>query len=186
MTFLLVLLFSAASGVVFRLRGSSSFAEWVGRGPGTIRLIWGFALALFAWIVDRGAGPEWWLLPVAPGWLAWPLLGLALYLGCSFAWWGSLDMGRREHTFARDFAMHSLRGATWTLPAAVVVFLSGAGPWWPLALAGASSGTIYALAWWFCPPSPPAQAIGTGPVEMGEYGFGTAIGFALLAGVAFA
>ncbi len=111
---------------MFRLRGSSTWAEWTGRGATSARLAWATLSALAAWSV---APQQEWTLPAA--------LAVALWLGCIPAWWGSLGVRT-----GREVAVHSLRGLVWTGPAALVVILHG-GVGWPLLLVGLLAGPVY-------------------------------------------
>lgn len=155
---------------LFRLRGSSSWQEWTGRGLTSIRLLWAGYLALAAYALDDGTDADWMhgALVVA--------LVLALWLGSIFGWWRSLDMGSHEGTAARDVVMHSLRGLVWTGPAALLVWLAGLAAPWPLILAGALCGPIY----WTARKLSASYA-----VQGGEWGFGFAVASALLFSVAF-
>ena len=149
-----VLLCAAVGAAGFRLRGSALWSRITGRGAGTARV--------FAWALP--------LAVVSPLPWAWvPALAAALWLGSLAAWWGSLDMGRNEGSFARDFALHALRGMVWVIPAALVLTAAGR-LWWPLLAAGALCAPIYAVAWriW------PVRA-----TEAAECGFGACIGAAI-------
>lgn len=119
---------------LFRLRGSSTWFEWTGRGATSIRLLWAFVSAGAAWLVSGH-------LEV----LTAALLGLGLWLGCILPWWGSL--GVRD---AWEVAKHSARGLVWVAPAAAALAGLQLGPFWPLLLVGALCGPVYLanrLAW---------------------------------------
>lgn len=154
----------------FRIRGDAAFARWTGRGATTARIVaWAIPVAASGWLL----GLEW---PVAVA------LGVAAWVGCLAPWWGSLDLGRHEGTWFRDFCLHSARGVLWTLPMAGVVFLAqfsvwptvGAGLWWPLLAAGALCGPAYELGYRI------REKRGT---EIGEALFGALIGGALVLAV---
>lgn len=116
----------AILAAMFRLRGSSTWAEWTGRGATSARLAWALLSALAVWTVAPHL--EWTVIA---------MLAVALWLGCLPAWWGSLGV----RTVA-EVALHSLRGLVWTAPAALVVFLHSE-LWWPLLLAGVLCGPVY-------------------------------------------
>lgn len=159
---------------LFRLRGSSSWEAWTGRGVGSARWLWAAFLGVSAWLVDNGSAGAWaWGFPVP---VVLPALIVALWAGSIGAWWGSLDMGTRDHTLSRDLLMHSLRGVVWTaFAAALVASLDLASPW-PLLAAGALCGPIYAASWRLWPGY---------AVQGGEWGFGAAVAAALLFSVAY-
>lgn len=131
---LIIILLTIGGAALFRVRGSSSWHEWTGRGATSIRLLWAAYLGTAA--AALGLSP----------WLA-AAVGFACFLGSVWPWWGSLDMGRNEGTLWRDMGMHSLRGLLWTAPPAAVLWGSGSGSPWLLLLAGAACGPIYAAAW---------------------------------------
>lgn len=155
----------------FRLRGAAAFMRWTGRGATTARIFaWALPVGLCAWALGA-----WWPYAIA--------LGVASWVGCLAPWYGSLDLGRHEGTWLRDFAMHSFRGVLWTLPMAAVLFAAqftvwpevGAGGWWWLLIAGALCGLLYEAGYRV------NEARGT---EIGEVLFGAAIGVALVLAVA--
>lgn len=102
---------------------------------------------------------------LAAGW-PWPVGGwrlALLFLALAAAWFagavacgtfGAIDAGRNEHGRARDFAMNSLRGLVYALPAAAAlaafraVHGDAGGAWWAAALplAGLLQGPAYELA----------------------------------------
>lgn len=143
----------------FRLRGDAIFARWTGRGATTARIV--------AWAVPCGL-IAWGLYGL---WYVGLAMGAAAFLGAVLGWWGSLDLGRVEGTWAKDFALHSLRGVLWTLPMAAAAWL-GAGDPLPLLIAGALCGVCYEIGWRF-------RAHQT---EIAEAIFGFAVGVGLVAG----
>lgn len=156
---LLATLLTAGGAAIFRLRGSSLWHEWTGRGATTIRLIWGTYLGAVAFIV---APLAWWVPPA---------LAVAFWLGTIGPWWGSLDLGRNEGSFARDFVLHTLRGFLWTLPAAAVLwFVVGWDAGW-LLVAGGLCGVIYAIS---------GRVYAARATENAEWAFGAAITASLL------
>jgi hypothetical protein len=163
---------TALGAASFWLRGSARFEEWTGRGKTTGDAAWAVVMAG---------------LCVAAG-LSWPwggALALALFAGGRLPWWGSLDFGTVSGTYARDFALHSLRGLLWTLAAGVVLWFAGGSPWAIAAgLSGLLAGPCWALGYLINPP----PLDGTEPrhpnaTEIGEIAFGAVTGAALLAAV---
>lgn len=148
----------AGGAALFRLRGSEEWARWTGRGATSIRLIWAAYLSLCAWWVGD---LDWWIaLALFP----------AFWLGAILPWWKSLDMGRRDGTFWRDFTLHTARGVLWTAPASAVLFGSPTSSIW-LLCAGLACGVVYAVSW----------ALRTkNQVEAAEWMFGLLIASALL------
>jgi hypothetical protein len=154
---------------LFRLRGSAAFARWTGRGKTTADAAFAIVLAVFAWASSEAVGDarvDWWETAI---------VAAALWFGGRLGWWDSLDLGRVEGTFWRDFLAHSARGALWTAPAAIAVLVLGLGPAVLLLLAGASAGVAYEIGWRI-PSTVPGLRQGT---EIGEALFGGAIGLAL-------
>jgi hypothetical protein len=148
---------AAVGGFGFWLRGSALFEKWTGRGATTARITcWALPLGLFGWALG--------LPPIEASALA-----VAAWIGCLAPWWDSLDLGRQEGTWLRDFAWHTLRGALWVAPIWLVVLLSF-GSWWPLAVVALLCGIVYELGYRLWP------AKGT---EVGEALFGALIGLAL-------
>jgi hypothetical protein len=99
-------------------------------------------------------------------------ISAALYIGTLAGWWRSLDLGRKEGEWLRDFVLHSARCLLWTLPAALVcaaatLDMTNAVP---LIAAGLLCGVFYEAGWRVYP----ARA-----TEIGEAIFGGAIGAAL-------
>lgn len=149
----------------FRIRGWAGFERLTGRGTTTARIVaWAIPCAI-AWLLLGGAPVE--ALAIAA----------AAWIGCLPGWWGSLDLGRQEGTWLRDFALHSARGALWTMPMAVVVWWIGA-EWWWLLIAGAACGLIYEAGYWIA-----ARTRWSG-TEWGEAMFGAMIGAALIGAAA--
>lgn len=111
---------------LFRLRGDAIVGSTTAG-----RLLWscgmaaGLAVVAFAW---------------------WPLiLALALFVGCLFPWWGSIDMGRNDGTWLKDAALQAIRGVLWVVPAAVVT-THFAGAWW-VVLVGLTAVPFYEIGW---------------------------------------
>ncbi len=152
-------LFIALGAAGFWLRGAAVFQRFTGRGATTARL--------FAWALPMGAASA-----LVTDWYNAAAVAVALYLGTLAGWWRSLDLGRHEGEWLRDFVLHSARGLLWTLPAALVcaaasLSLTAAVP---LIAAGLACGLIYELGWRVYPPR---------ATEIGETAFGAAIGGAL-------
>jgi hypothetical protein len=144
-------------GAGFRLRGAALFERITGRGATTARIVcFATPAGLLAWATG----------------FPWPYalaMGVAAWLGCLPPWWGSLDLGRHAGGYARDFALHTLRGVVWVAPMAAVAFLAGAA-WWPLILAGLMCGAVYEAGYRV------SERHGT---EIGEAAFGALIGAGL-------
>lgn len=152
-----------ALAVGFRLRGWEGFERITGRGATTARIV--------CWAIPVGLAS----LALGMSWLAALAMGIAAWVGCLPGWWGSLDMGRHEGGFWRDFALHSLRGVLWTAPMAAVLWWFG-GAWWSLVVAGAACGLIYEAGYRIAAIARGRMGGGT---EIGEALFGAAIGAAL-------
>lgn len=144
-----VMLSACLGAISFRVRGGWLGDLWGVPGQSS-RLLYATILAG----VVLAAGWPW---PV-DGWRL-ALLALALVA----AWFagavalgtlGAIDSGRNEHSRPRDFAMNSLRGVVYALPAAIVlaafrsVHGDAGGAWWAAALplAGLLQGPAYELA----------------------------------------
>lgn len=143
----------------FRLRGAAEFRQWTGRGATTARILcWAAPIGLIAW----GLHGEW---------HAGAALALAAWLGAIAGWWRSLDMGRVEGAWLRDFALHTVRGLLWTAPMALVAWLSAGTPW-PLLVAGLLCGLAYEAGW---------RLVRRNQTELAEVLFGALVGVGLAA-----
>lgn len=159
--FLPMLVGAIVGAAGFRLRGSKQWALWTGGGIGTARLFaWALPVALTAWLM---LPLEWWEAL---------LLWVALWAGALTAWWGSLDLGRMEGTWARDFGLHTLRGLVWVIPPAVALLLAHEPIWWAPLIAGACCGLVYEIGWQLQP---------RWAIETGEVLFGGLVGAAVMA-----
>lgn len=158
MTVALAILAPLILAAGFRLRGDAVFARWTGRGATTARIVaWAIPCGLIAW----GLYGEWYVgLAMA----------VAAFLGAILGWWQSLDLGRVEGTWLKDFAMHTLRGVLWTAPMGAAAWL-GAGNPVPLLIAGALCGVAYEIGWRF-------KARQT---EIAEAVFGAVVGLGMVA-----
>lgn len=141
---------AVAGAAAFRVRGG-----WItDRRPGFSGQLQRLIYAAIMTAVMLAAGWPW---PVD----GWRLVLLAVTLVA--AWFagavalgtlGAIDSGRNEGTRVRDFAMNSLRGLVYALPAAIVLAVFRAaygdpdGAWWAAALplAGLLQGPLYDLA----------------------------------------
>jgi len=153
--------------MLFRLRGSSAFERWTGRGATTARIVWAAGMAGVAHL----AGATWQEAAA---------LGAGLFVGCIQPWWQSLSLGDNAADGATvgQYLRHGLRGLWWTLPAALAVaaYASAIGlpEWRPaaiLAAAGLACVPAYQIGKW----SWPGRA-----TEVGEVLFGGAIGAAVV------
>ena len=67
------------------------------------------------------------VLPVSTALVLWSWIPLVcipgLYLGSVFGWGTIFDLGRRGHTFKRDFSLMLIRGFIWTFPAGLTLAL---------------------------------------------------------------
>jgi hypothetical protein len=159
---------SVVCGIGFRIRGglwNTVIVQYIPWGSTTARLV--------AWATPTAVlGTLWYGLT----WYYMPILILAVWLGCLLPWFGSLDMGRNQHSWGRDFAVISLRGVAWTLPASVVFLFVGALlPACGLLLCGAAMGIWYE-AGWRTPSMIPQFQQGS---ELGELYFGLMFGLTL-------
>jgi hypothetical protein len=152
-------LFVAIGAAGFWLRGAAVFQRWTGRGATTARLL--------AWALPMGA-----LSAVHTDWYNAAAIAVGLYLGTLLGWWRSLDLGRVEGEWLRDFVLHTARGLLWTLPAALVCAAASfdIANAVPLIVAGLLCGVLYEVGWRAYPPR---------ATEIGEATFGGAIGAAL-------
>ena len=130
---LLIAAGAVLGAATFWLRSSARWRELTGGGKRTGDAAWSLAMTLLA------------LLAGLPWWWAGPFL-LAVFLGGRLGWWGSLDYGTQNGTYAGDFALHSARGLFWTLPAGALLGAVGL-PW--ASILGAP-----ALAAWHAAPVP--------------------------------
>lgn len=121
----------------FRIRGDAKFMVWTGRGATTARIVaWATPIGLTAWHLYGGL------------WYVGLFMGVAAWLGAIAPWWDSIDMGRMEGRWIKDFALQTVRGVIWTAPMAAVALLSAGSPW-PLLIAGALCGVVYEIGWRF-------------------------------------
>ena len=158
---------AAVGAAGFWLRGAAVFQHLTGRGATTARIVaWALPLALLCWV----------LTPLAWWWCA--AISVALWAGCLPGWWGSLDLGRQAGDWRGDFALHTLRGELWAVPAVAVLFLAG-GAWWWLWGASRLCGLVYEVGWRLRPPPDPRRPNAT---EIGELAFGALLGAGLIAG----
>jgi len=163
---LFLILGVVTSALLNRVRGG-----WTGNlpfGATVARFVWAFGCAA---VINAQAAHVgiwgWWMLAI-------PVL---LWLGTVMGWQGSLDLGRNEDSWFRDFAVMTARGLLWTAPTAAAVFWFW-GIWaaLPLIVAGLLCAALYELAWYA--PKSWSLPFARGP-EMGEVLFGAAVGFGL-------
>jgi hypothetical protein len=141
----------------FRVRGWAGFQRLTGRGATTARIVaWAIPCGLVAWGLHGH-------------WYAGAAMAVAAWAGSLLGWWRSLDLGRHEGEWARDFALHTARGLLWTAPMALAAWLSGGLPW-PLLAAGLLCGLAYEAGWRLAPRR---------ATEIGEVAFGAIVGAAL-------
>jgi hypothetical protein len=109
-------------------------------------------------------------------WVYFPVLILAAWIGCLLPWWGTIDMGRKEGNWFRDFVVITFRGALWTLPMAAVFAYAGlTAVAVSLFAVGLAMGVWYE-AGWRTPSTCPGFSQGS---ELGELYFGFAYGLTL-------
>lgn len=102
----------------------------------------------------------------------------ALFLGMALVGWGqAMDIGRTGGTRWGDAVIMSGWGVLAVLPSTFVAGWLG-GHAWPLPIAGALFGLIYALLW-HLPRHPNWPGFAAGPTEWAEVACGCAIGNAL-------
>jgi hypothetical protein len=107
---------------------------------------------------------------------AWQLaiLAGAFLLGTPIGWFASLALWHDHGRAWRNFAFMTLRGLIFVAPACLALWWFGL-PWLVLAIAGASCGIVYAIAWLI--PSRVNQ-LEQGPA-LGEALFGAVLGAAI-------
>ncbi len=162
-----VLLSALACAVAYRLRGSELWAQATGRGVGTARIMWSFVC-----LAAVAAQAEAWWLPLAVFAVSFPVSTIHQM--------GSIDMGNRDGTFLRDFALQTFRGGVGGVGIAAAYWLAGEA-WLSPLLGGLAAGPAYALAW-----RTPVHADHMGkddPPEAGEILFGAAMGAGLALGL---
>lgn len=171
-------------GLAFRLRGGL-FGKEIGWGSTTARLVaWSLPVTLFV---------AYWYPPIlftafinyiSFDYLYIPLVFIGAYLGSVLGWWGTIDMGRIEGEWIKEFTLHSARGILWTAGVAGVFTLYGLFiPAIALLISGISCGIIYEIGWrtpTFFKPTPEG-GFNTGS-EIGEFLFGAVIGLAIALG----
>lgn len=158
---MLALLSAIACAAAFRLRGDAIWNEWTGSGTTGGRALWAgvVALCLFA------AGAGWWAVAAAP-----------ILFACAVPGWpGSIDLGRNEGSWLRDFGMMLLRGSLFTMPAGALLVWQVGPEFIPFMLAGWFAAPAYEVGWrvpvrW--------EYLRQGP-PLGEFLFGAVIGAAI-------
>lgn len=164
---ILSLVTAGALGIGFRMRGGL-WGENIGWGATTARICaWAIPVALATW--------AWYQF-------AWPYLlitGLLAFAGSTISWFGSIDMGRMQGTWTRDFLIMTAVGFARMIGVAALLAYTG---FWSgaiaVAVAGAMCGVMYELGW----RTPSTLAgFGQGP-EVGELYFGACVGLAISLG----
>lgn len=164
-------------------------------------MILGWAIWTALWWRLRGssAGDAWLHLPVggqiiratcalmiaAPALIAGmylaAALAVALFVGMAAAGWGkAMDIGRVAGKRIADAVTMSGWGLVAVAPSVGVFWWFGLS-WWPLLIAGALFGPIYALCWWIGDVRglPRVRLLAAGPTEWAEVFVGAVIGAAL-------
>lgn len=127
-----VLLMALAGAFGFRIRGDEIVGKLLG-GPSTNvgRLIWALSISGMAAILY---GPmALFLIP-------------AFFVGAIPGWFDSIDMGRNENSFERDFYVMMFRGVLFTMPAGIVLHFLGFNPML-FAWSGVLCPLIYSICW---------------------------------------
>jgi len=158
MAWLLLIFVALACGSAFRLRGSEIWDRWTRTGTSGGRALWAGVAGLSLYSVS--------LDPMAA------IALLLLYFAAIIGWPASIDLGRNEGTWARDFALMLARGLLFTLPAGAVMIHAQGWAFLPFALSGLLAAPLYEIAWrvpvrW--------DYLRQGP-PLGEFLFGAAIG----------
>lgn len=153
---LLVFLSLVVGGVGNWLRASSLFQEVTGRGATTARIL---CLALPLGLLSYFSGLLWWEAAI---------FGTALFLGSIGGWWGSLDLSRNEGSWIKDAILHTLRGAVWVAPVALVLLGLGFSFWWLALVPTLFILAAYELGWKIDPPA---------ATTVGDVLFGISLGF---------
>lgn len=164
----MILGWAAWAALWWRLRGSAEADAWIdlpggGQSARAICALMIAAPALIAGVYLAAA------------------LTAALFLGMVAAGWGkAMDIGRVAGRRLTDALGMSGWGLVATMPTAAVLWWFGLS-WWPLLIAGALFGPIYALCWWIGDVRglPRVRLLAAGPTEWGEVFVGAVIGAAL-------
>lgn len=154
----LICLKAIACGSAFRLRGSALWDQWTGTGTTGGRLIWAGTVTLCLFV----AGAKLWALAALP----------IMFLCAVPGWPASIDLGRNEGTWLRDFLIMTARGSLFTLPSgALLVWMVGP-QFLPFAASGVLAGVCYEIGWRI-----PVrfEHLRQGP-PLGEFIFGALIG----------
>lgn len=149
-------------GILFRIRGGLL------RLPSTTlgRLVWSIGMSIIPVSITLD-----WRLAILP---------VALFVGCVFPWWGSIDMGRDKGSWLIDAALQTARGVLWVLPAAcLLVWTHGWLAGGIVAATGLLCAPLYELGW---RTRSKVRGFAQGS-EIGEVYFGAAIGAGLAAAI---
>lgn len=163
--FLLNIILGGIIGAIgFRVRGGlwNDKIKW---GATTARLVaWSLPMSLITYTAFQFNQPLWYI----------PIFILTWWVGCLLGWWHSIDMGRLDGNWTKDFILQSIRGLFWTLPTAIAVcLLTQSIPISMIILlvSGLSCGICYEIGWRLSEKKPIM-----GGTEYGEFIFGLVIG----------
>ena len=148
------------AAILFRVRGGMWFGDsphWFTRGMWSV----GMGVIVFLSSLNMKAG-----VYVMP----------AFFVGTVLPWWGTIDLGRIEGRKDRDYALNSLRGLCFTLPAGAVLWWLGL-PWYA-GLVGLLCPICYEAGWRI---NSQIKDLRQGP-ELGELIFGALVGLSFCIG----
>jgi len=187
------ILFIVASTLIcgfgFWLRGSYKFEQAIGRGLTTAKLL--------TWSLPTGIITAAGLLLFTS--ISLPMIGLysvatgaAYFAGASLGWWRSLSLGHTRNSKDKPmwaaYLRHFARGLLWPVAAAVVLYFAGVS-WIFVALSGLFCVPAYHLGWMISPEEwdETDNLVPKNPnaTEIGEIGFGAAMGLGLGLALAF-
>lgn len=175
-------------GIGFRIRGGL-FGKNIGWGATKARLIsWSLPVTLLImyWypIESFYSVKEYINILTENEYVFYTIIFGSVFAGTVLPWWGSLDFGRHEGTWLKDFLFHSLRGILWV--SGLVIIFSIYGLYIPALLlftTGILCGIMYEIGWQIKTPFKVNRegGLNTG-TEIGEVLFGSLIGLSLVLG----
>lgn len=156
-------IFALLCGAAMRLRGSDLWNKWTGTGTTGGRALWSVVVGACIWATY----PSYLTLLTIP----------LLFAGAVPGWPGSIDLGRNEGTWGKDFALMTVRGLLFTFPAGAYMAWLVDPSYLVFAFSGALAGVLYEAAWRI---PVKYEHLRQGP-PLGEFLFGVAVGLSLVA-----
>lgn len=157
-----ILIGALVGAIGFRIRGSSEFRKWTGRGATTARIVcWAIPMSIVS-------------LNHVPIEYAW-MMTIAFFLGAVPGWCGCLDLGRDDGKVFQDYLVMTARGILWVIPAALVMSFFNQYTSTYMLIAGVLCPLAYTVGWITESSIPNLRR---GP-ELGEFIFGGLIGASL-------